>query len=633
MRLMGLSVWIFLNLVFLGMGAYLYLLWVQYWRYAQNNRFLPHSSNNHTRNNRLNSHHHNIQEIEVRPGKPRFHSRFLDGPPPPPPAVAAAAGGEGPTQTPNVTTTSTTTMTTQQLRKAIEKHKMALTVHLRTAQMDGGNILFKHENKYGVKYRGAKFRGHPSREQLLCSFRGASVRTLRDGDQPFTSEGVAKHFPSTALLEGRYFNTCAIISSAGALRGSKLGNFIGQLIINLIFLNIIIEAKVRVHMLPQARPSLLEIKKNYEEIKSPCWNYVKQRLMWLVIMLELCEATVNMAGHMQEATVNVAGHHAGTVRSNGYCGQSSCRNYVKPVTVAGHHARTIGTQLTSALCLQWYTVNQCPLPSVCYTVNQCPLPPVVHRKYPLYPVVQGSLVSSTSSGTQLTSVLCVQGYTVIKCPLYPVVHSKYPLPPVWYTVSKCHLRPVVHSQLVPSASSGTHLSNVLYIQCGKQLTNVLSIQWYTVNQCPLPPVWYTAPDFDLFPVYFRRRLMLPQEDLHLLHPASLWQVWDVLQHHTHTHVLPNPPSSGFLGIVLMLAHCHTVDAVEFVPSLRLTKQCHYWDVAANSGCTFGDWHPLATEKLLSLVLNQASDEDTFSKGFIRIPGFKSLACHHKDSYR
>lgn len=89
-------------------------------------------------------------------------------------------------------------------------------------------LLPQHENKYGVKYRGSKFRGSPTREQLLCSFRGAGVRSLRDGDEPFTRQGVAKHFPSTALLEGRYFNTCAIISSAGALKGSKLGNFIGQ---------------------------------------------------------------------------------------------------------------------------------------------------------------------------------------------------------------------------------------------------------------------------------------------------------------------------------------------------------------------------------------------------------------------
>lgn len=88
------------------------------------------------------------------------------------------------------------------------------------------------------------------------------------------------------------------------------------------------------------------------------------------------------------------------------------------------------------------------------------------------------------------------------------------------------------------------------------------------------------------------------------------------------------------GIVLMLAHCQTVDALEFVPSLRLTKQCHYWDSSAlNSGCTFGDWHPLATEKLTSLILNEASDIDTFSRGFIRIQGFSKLSCPSEDTYK
>ena len=41
--------------------------------------------------------------------------------------------------------------------------------------------------------------------------------------------------------------------------------------------------------------------------------------------------------------------------------------------------------------------------------------------------------------------------------------------------------------------------------------------------------------------------MLPEEDFQLLDPGSLWHVWDFLQTHTYTSVLPNPPSSGFMG--------------------------------------------------------------------------------------
>lgn len=36
--------------------------------------------------------------------------------------------------------------------------------------------------------------------------------------------------------------------------------------------------------------------------------------------------------------------------------------------------------------------------------------------------------------------------------------------------------------------------------------------------------------------------------------------------------------------------------------MRLTKRCHYYEVHEDLGCTLGDWHPLAAEKLLALHL-------------------------------
>ncbi|XP_042216968.1 beta-galactoside alpha-2,6-sialyltransferase 2-like, partial [Homarus americanus] len=336
MRMVGVSVWLFLNLVFLGMTAYLYLLWVQYWRYVDANKFQPRSTSF--------PHHDNIQEIEVRPGKPRFFPRRVEQPPPPPPETVYT-----PTQAPNITTT--TPMTKEQLHQAIEKHKMDVLVRLRKAQMQEGSVLFKHENKYGVNYRGPKIRGSPTREQLLCSFRRASFRSLRDGDEPFTSEGLAKHFPSTGLLEGRYFNSCAVVTNAGAIKGSKLGNFIDS--------------------------------------------------------------------------------HDAIVRFN--------------------HAPTEGFE------------------------------------------------QDVGSRTTLR---------------------------------------IVNSQVVTKPKFD-FWGSPLY-------SGMTLLVWDPCNYTATLNEWYASPDFDFFPVYFRRRLMLPQEDLHLLHPASLWRLWEVLQRHTHTHVLPNPPSSGFL---------------------------------------------------------------------------------------
>jgi len=76
----------------------------------------------------------------------------------------------------------------------------------------------------------------------------------------------------------------------------------------------------------------------------------------------------------------------------------------------------------------------------------------------------------------------------------------------------------------------------------------------------------------------------------------------------------------------MLPHCSHVNLFEYVPSVRLTKRCHYWDVAEDSSCTFGVWHPLAAEKLLALALNVASDQSVFSDGYVQVPGYDTLQC-------
>ena len=55
-------------------------------------------------------------------------------------------------------------------------------------------------------------------------------------------------------------------------------------------------------------------------------------------------------------------------------------------------------------------------------------------------------------------------------------------------------------------------------------------------------------------------------------PESLWSLWDWLQSVTAWPLLPTPPSSGFLGIFLLLNHCSTVNVFEYIPSMRLTKR-------------------------------------------------------------
>jgi len=133
--------------------------------------------------------------------------------------------------------------------------------------------------------------------------------------------------------------------------------------------------------------------------------------------------------------------------------------------------------------------------------------------------------------------------------------------------------------------------------------------------------WYNKPDWPFFEQFFNKRLMQPEDALYLLHPGSLWSIWNWLQSITAWPLLPTPPSSGFLGIMLLLNHCSTIHVFEYIPSMRLTKRCHYYDSSDNLGCTLGDWHPLSAEKLAALSLHTGGEVQMLRDGFITVPGF------------
>ena len=92
------------------------------------------------------------------------------------------------------------------------------------------------------------------------------------------------------------------------------------------------------------------------------------------------------------------------------------------------------------------------------------------------------------------------------------------------------------------------------------------------------------------------------------------------------HILIKNVFSGFLGLVLGMLHCKLVHVYEYVPSMRLTKRCHYYDENENLGCTIGDWHPLAAEKILALALNIGNDTEVFAEGYLTIPGLHGIQC-------
>lgn len=177
---------------------------------------------------------------------------------------------------------------------------------------------------------------------------------------------------------------------------------------------------------------------------------------------------------------------------------------------------------------------------------------------------------------------------------------------------------VLNSQVV-TRQEFKFLSSPLY----KNITLVL---WDPSNYSASLDEWIRNPEFNLFPNFIQYRKQEDKPRVFLINPLTIWDVWDFLQRNSPNRLRKNPPSSGFLGLRLLLPHCNFVDVVEYIPSTRVTKRCHYYDPNENPACTFGVWHPLAAEKLLTYHLNKASDRDVFQNGFVRISGFRNLKC-------
>ncbi|XP_053212023.1 beta-galactoside alpha-2,6-sialyltransferase 2-like [Panonychus citri] len=132
--------------------------------------------------------------------------------------------------------------------------------------------------------------------------------------------------------------------------------------------------------------------------------------------------------------------------------------------------------------------------------------------------------------------------------------------------------------------------------------------------------WFNKPDHNFFPNYRKTREKTPNIPFYIIHPQVAWDLWKQLQTSKSHQIHRTPPSSGFIGLLLGLRLCSYVYAYEYIPSIRMTENCHYYDNTTGLGCTFGDWHPLATEKLYALHLNTASDYDLAINGRMRTRG-------------
>ncbi|XP_058412122.1 beta-galactoside alpha-2,6-sialyltransferase 1 [Diceros bicornis minor] len=140
------------------------------------------------------------------------------------------------------------------------------------------------------------------------------------------------------------------------------------------------------------------------------------------------------------------------------------------------------------------------------------------------------------------------------------------------------------------------------------------------------PKWYQKPDYSFFDNYKSYRKLHPDQPFYILRPQMPWELWDIIQEISPEEIQPNPPSSGVLGIIIMLTLCDQVDIYEFLPSKRKTDVCYYHQQFFDKACTMGAYHPLLFEKNMVKHLNQGTDEDIYLFGKATLPGFRSIRC-------
>ncbi|KAL0183898.1 hypothetical protein M9458_019594 [Cirrhinus mrigala] len=108
--------------------------------------------------------------------------------------------------------------------------KGSLSVGMLSPRLQRAVKDYLNNNKHGVAYRGHR-KAQQSGQQVLCELKkGEKVRTLDGAEMPFSNLGWRKIVPALALsqLYRPGFQTCAVVTSAGAMLHSGLGKEIGE---------------------------------------------------------------------------------------------------------------------------------------------------------------------------------------------------------------------------------------------------------------------------------------------------------------------------------------------------------------------------------------------------------------------
>lgn len=258
MKAAAISVWIFINLLCFGMCGYLYLIWSQYWMSIEKQRLFNKSQEtaqkpslsgisyqtfseqvipnnvsgssalankirrsvvaiksiqyNLSSNKSLGSHNSPSNNVIMKSrGSPRFpniHKPILEL--------------DSEKYACNDYTTSECEAKTTEFKELLLKefHRVLMSdSKVFTSGLDSQNF-------YNVKYKKKDTKPLIRDEDILCALKNVKIKTITVNDEPFASLGYK--IPNNPLQEGRFFNTCAVVTSAGALRGSRLGELIGK---------------------------------------------------------------------------------------------------------------------------------------------------------------------------------------------------------------------------------------------------------------------------------------------------------------------------------------------------------------------------------------------------------------------
>lgn len=199
MKVIAISIWIFLNLTVFGLVSYCYILWIEYWKVAktaQNELHVKLVANLMQRSNIPDE--AKVNRLDLYDEKQALPLDFNDG--------------------------------LEDLEDSIKKFKRTLIRGLRRSQRDFKMRFFDKialdENKI------ASSSDRKSTEELYCSARNVRVKTIQKNMDSFRRSALKHMLPKNSFTKdhAKYmYHSCAIVSSAGSLFSSALGSDIGKM--------------------------------------------------------------------------------------------------------------------------------------------------------------------------------------------------------------------------------------------------------------------------------------------------------------------------------------------------------------------------------------------------------------------